>query len=233
MCFRLLIAIIVLAVSTVAASATPITYIETFIGSGALNGVSFTNQLVTFTGIGDTTNVTSRPFVFFNIVTGTVQIGSGGVDQFNDRIEVFDAQVSSGLAGFSDATKSGAIIEDTVAAPFLSYDLRSAVSGTGNGGPFNSGSAFPTALGNFDITNVSGSSSTFSATLATAATAEPSTFALLGTGILGLAGVARRKLVTERNRPNRFPCRRSATRFALAAPRWSTRYARSARKATR
>jgi hypothetical protein len=191
--FRLLIAIVVLAVSTVAASATPITYIETFIGSGALNGVSFTNQLVTFTGIGDTTNVTSRPFVFFNIVTGTVQIGSGSVDQFTDRIEVFDAQVSSGLAGFSDATKSGAIIEDTIAAPFLSYDLRSAVSGTGNGGPFNSGSPFPTALGNFDITDVSGSS-TFSATLATAATPEPSTFALLGTGILGLAGVIRRKL---------------------------------------
>ncbi len=39
------------------ASASPIIYTATFTVSGSLGGVSYTNQLVTLTGIGDTDSI--------------------------------------------------------------------------------------------------------------------------------------------------------------------------------
>ena len=86
----------------------------------------------------------------------------------------------SGQAGFADLTQDRVILS-AFAASLFNYDLQGAVSGTGGSG-FDTGEIAPTELGDFELSDTSGDS-TFSATLATAATPEPSTFALLGTGI--------------------------------------------------
>jgi hypothetical protein len=185
-------ATLLLTVSTFTAFASPITYTETFTGSGILDGVNFTNQLVTLTGVGDTADVTLDPFGdFLNPVAATVQIGSGSVDPFTDSIEVF-ANMDS--AGFGDSTRGGLFIDSAEAALFDTYELQSAVTGTG-GSAYNPGHAYTTALGSFEITAIPGDS-TFSATLPTAVTPEPSTFVLLVTGIIGLAETARRKFLS-------------------------------------
>jgi PEP-CTERM motif len=189
--FRLFLATIMVAASTGVASASPITYTATFTGSGSLGGVSYTNQLITLTGIGNTADVTSDSFGdFFNAVTATVQIGSGSVEAFTDSIELIGNSVG---AAFTDGTLGDVVIEATSGASIDNYELQSAVTGTGDS-VVAFGSAFQTAVGDFVIDDAA-QASTFSATLPTAATPEPSSFVFLGTGILGLAGVARRKLL--------------------------------------
>jgi PEP-CTERM motif len=185
-----LFAAILLAASTLSASASPITYTDTFTGSGVLGGVSFTNQLVTLTGIGDTTGMTFSEDDYFNAITATIQIGSGSVDAFTDSMEVIDDQTAS-LAEFADATTGGEIVSATSAPVFGTYELQDAVSGTGDSA-FAPGLPFPTALGTLTLTSVS-ENGTFTATLPPAVTPEPSTLMLLATGLLGAAGALRRR----------------------------------------
>jgi LPXTG-motif cell wall-anchored protein len=181
-----------------AAHATPITYTETFTASGIFLGnpileVPF-NTTFTFTGTGDTSAITygSDPYLILSSATVSTDLHFfGGTETITDPIEVI--VVPGFLAGFEDLNTHGLV--STQDGPDLAtYDLSGPV--TAQGYPYlSTGATFLTTGGELTFSTYSSLSSTFSAvTSSTTASPEPSTLTLVGTLLLGLAGmVARRK----------------------------------------
>ena len=190
--FNLLTLAAVLA-APVALYATPITYTDSFIGSGSLGSTSFTDQLVTLTGVGDTDNVYEyETRIFVNIVPTTVSIAGGATGTFADPIR-FLANQDFSLVGVTDfAVQSGILF--TTDDVFAMYDLTTAIGPATGSSNIRSGMSFATSSGAFTMTSVG--DSTFTATLAPAAVPEPSSLVLLGTGALGVLGMMKRKLFT-------------------------------------
>ncbi len=187
---RSIVVLSALAVSSIAAHASPITFTETVTASGSLDGSSFADKLVTITGIGDTTNVTSSGSIYFLALnSATVRVGLT-VDAFTGTLDVFD-NTTADVAGFTLIGDED-ILDITGVPTFATYALSSAVSEAGNT-TFNPNAAFPTTGGSFDLTSFD-TVTTFSAAVGTAATPEPSSFALLGTGLLAVTNMARRRL---------------------------------------
>jgi hypothetical protein len=183
---------VLLSILSLTAHASPITITETLTASGFL-GSSFSNQTVTLTGIGDTSNVTLFvPGIYIlNLSSATVQVGAGPVATFTGGIYAFDNQ-SSSATGLTQVVPPLGDIVDTVGVPgFATYALNSSITGTGST-TIDPLDLFPTSAGNFDLTSF-GSNTTFTATVSPSATPEPSSLALLATGILGIAETARRK----------------------------------------
>jgi hypothetical protein len=175
------------------AKADSITYTETTIGTGTFAGAAFSNATVTLTGTGNTAGISNSGGVFILILPVSVQISGIGTFGFTDAIQVVDNQPGF-LAGFGDNTQNLAILFDS-ADPFSSYNLASSIGPTSGSSLFNPGRSFATAGGAFVLT--SASNPTFSASPAP----EPSSFALLSTGLVGLAGLVRRMRTQSQSHP--------------------------------
>ena len=176
------------------ASAGPITYTEQFVGSGSLNGVSFTNAQVTITAPGDTSTVVNLGGGLFDNIVGTTTLNVSGFGPatFTDTIAVFDNHADS-RAGFADTMSVD--IMNTANAAFASYDLTTSIGPLSGSPAFNPNTFFPTTLGNFNVNSVSGDS-TFTASTGDVVP-EPATLTLLLTGALGMVAYGWRRRRTS------------------------------------
>lgn len=188
---RLAILAIVTA-ATLAAHADTITYTESAIGTGLLGKASFTNALVTITATGDTGNVVDKGGGIFVIILPVELTVQGlGSTTFTDIIQ-FVSNNGSHDAGVGDGTNGLALLF-TNNSVFSTYNLQTGIGPISGASIFNSGASFGTADGSFVTTSFG--TATFEAV--TSSVPEPSTFALFGTGLLGLADMARRKFLSH------------------------------------
>jgi hypothetical protein len=183
------------------AHAEPITFTETLTGSTLFGPTAQKTQLITITGTGDTNNVVfSSASDLYTLVlsSATVQLGSGPAEKFTGTVEAF---VQDGfIAGFEQLSPTNVNIAavDGFDLPFTNYGLDSSITVTDGTQVPASSTVFNTTGGSFDFFTFS-NTATFSSTVAPAITPEPSTFALLGTGLLGLVETARRKFRATRS----------------------------------
>jgi hypothetical protein len=171
-----------------AVHADTITFTDTATMSGSLDGVSFTNALVTFTVVGDTANSSNggSGSVFRLPGVTTVTVAGVGSDTLSDASTGAVDNQTLGVAGISDFTTHIGLTFTVNAAAFDTYSLTSSI------GPIT-GSAevsifdFATVNGSLDLAAIS-RQSTFTAVEAP----EPSSMALLGMGLFGLLGLLKK-----------------------------------------
>jgi hypothetical protein len=185
---------LLLSTLAVTAHAEPITFTETLTGSTLFGSTAFTSQLITITGTGDTNNVvfSSAADEFTLLLTSaTVQLGSGPVEKFTGSVEAFEQD--GFIAGFEQLTPFNVNIAavDGFDDPFTNYGLNSSIKVTDGTQVPASSTVFNTTGGPFDFFTFS-DTATFSSTV-TPAVPEPSSFALLATGLLGVVETTRRK----------------------------------------
>ena len=187
-----LVAAAAFATSSLAAYADTITYTESAIGSGSLGKTDFTNALVTITATGDTGNVVDKGGGLFVIILPVELTVQGlGSTMFTDIIQ-FVSNNGSQVAGVGDNTDGLGLLFTNNSA-FATYNLQTGIGPISGAAAFNPGASYNTADGAFVTTSFG--TSTFEAVEASSTVPEPSTIAMFGTGLLGLAGAARRKVL--------------------------------------
>jgi hypothetical protein len=187
------------------AEAVPITFTETAIISGSLDGISFTDAGITITGVGDTNNRLHGQTCCYSIpLIATFTLAGFGSGTFTDLTRVVVNQnflfsedgnpTGRSGAGFSDFTLN-TIILWTEGGAFSTYDLLTDISITGAAvlGLINNVlPTFPTTLGPLQITT---SDPTFTAVASEITTPLPTALPLFATGLgaLGLLGWRRKR----------------------------------------
>jgi hypothetical protein len=160
------------------AKASPVTYTESATVSGSLNGVSFTSQLFTITGTGDTTGISG---ITNHFVTATFSVTGVGNGSFG-VLAVFDnPSTNPAAAGFTDEG-FGADILDTFNAAFASYDLRTSIGPITGPSFITKDSSLLTALTGEHLSFTSAGDATFTAIV----TPLPAALPLFASGLVGL-----------------------------------------------
>lgn len=167
------------------ALAAPITYMEQTIGTGTLDGTSFSGQLVTITLSGNTSNVTGGSGFFTNNVgIAIVSVAGLGSDTLPGAYVFVNQGYAPPAVGFGSS--SGSIL-DTLHNAFGAYDLTTAI------GP-QTGDAFYRP----DLSYTTGSAGIFhldsvgNTTFTASAVPLPGALLLFGPGLVGIAAIRRR-----------------------------------------
>jgi len=150
-------------------SANPISYVETGVMSGTLNGKAFGNAAVTITTVGDTANITTvtiNGFQYYkNVGTTTIQIAGVGTATFNggDSFGALSEKLLPGTieVGIMDWTIGASILHIVTPNPSF-YDLSTATTFTAMS-VSDHGVVLSTTLGNLVIRGTSGNA-TFTVT---------------------------------------------------------------------
>jgi len=188
--------------------AAPIDFTENFFGSVQVGSNVYTNKYITLYGVGDTSavtrlvNDTGDPY-FIDQVNATFSIAGGPSGKFTDPLEVYSdnyGDQTPGGAGFGSTNDRYVIMGTLNDTAFADYELNASIGPIfGNSESNAGGDGFedPTNKGLFSVTAVSGTTTFEAATsnvpVNPSTVPEPSSLALLGTGVFGLAAMARRK----------------------------------------
>jgi hypothetical protein len=182
----------VLFVSAFAASASPITYTEVATGTGTLDGIGFTNALVTITLVGNTSGATNcGTNCTANFGSASVTVSGVGSDTFTSSTHAFANQ---NLNAVGISTSLGDIL-NTSSSAFATYLIADAIGPSTGSSGINSGLVFSTSGGSFDLTSILNNQSTFTATISPSPVPLPSALPLFATGLgaLGLLGWRRKR----------------------------------------
>jgi len=186
------------------AHADTITFTETF--TGATFPDYTVSEPITITGIGNTSNVQGSSADGYTLALSsvTVQVGST-LETFTNSVDAY--VVAGGFIGGFEFSPSDALLASITGSfvfidgslsttdPFAGYALDSDITETGTTLVSN-GDSYATTVGTtsdaFQLASES-DTATFSAVVTPSPTPEPSSLALLATGLLGIGETVRRK----------------------------------------